>query len=89
MDDEDDIPMLTDVVRRERRGTDRLTEAQIKQISAASAALIVRVVKAALTDVERQLVLRISRELNEQLPQIVVGALRAAPTDSKSDDETR
>ncbi|MEM8984119.1 MAG: hypothetical protein AAGC71_13895 [Pseudomonadota bacterium] len=90
MDDNDDIPLLTEVIRRERRSTDRLSEAQVRRISAASAGLIVRVVKSALTDIERQLAVRLSRELNEQLPAIVLEALRDE-TDSESnpDDETR
>lgn len=90
VDDNDDIPLLTEVIRRERRSTDRLSEAQVRRISAASAGLIVRVVKSALTDIERQLAVRLSRELNEQLPAIVLEALRDE-TDSESnpDDETR
>ncbi|MEM1263378.1 MAG: hypothetical protein AAGH76_13340 [Pseudomonadota bacterium] len=94
MDDNDDIPLLTEVIRRERRSTDRLTEAQVRRISAASAGLIVRVVKSALTDIERQLAVKLSRELNEQLPAIVLEALRDDAedndaTDAESDDETR
>ncbi len=94
MSDDDDIPLLTEVVRRERsskrgdrRAADRLTEAQIRQISAASASLIVRIVKQAMTDVERQLVLKISRELQEQLPRLVVEALREQPGPANDPDD--
>lgn len=83
MTDNDDIPLLTDVVRRERRAEDRLSDEQIQAISAASAGLIVRVVKDALADVERKLALTISRELNEQLPRIIVDVMRRNSDNAK------
>ena len=83
MTDDDDIPLLTDVVRRERRAEDRLSDEQIQAISAASAGLIVRVVKDALADVERKLALTISRELNEQLPRIIVDVMRRNSDNAK------
>lgn len=84
---DDDIPVLTDAVRRSapagfsRQQVDDVCDA----LSAEAWVLIDRIVAEALREVEDDLRVRINERLADELPQLIANSLREKLGDSTND----
>lgn len=93
MSDDDDIPVLTRVVRRERRAhptlTPELRDAVVASVTARCRDTVADLVQAVAVDIDMLLRERVMAEIVESLPDLVQAALDEALERAAADEAGR